>query len=324
MRKIGIALLLLMAVGCGKEEEPLKPVRIAAYKGERTALIFLAEQQGYFKKYGIQVSITEYSTGLEAIEALMQGKADVAASEEYPFMIKIFEKNRNLRSFGTISLNTGTNSMVVRKDSVPRLEALPGKKLGIVKGTASEFFARNFLIQNDIDLTRIRFEYHSSPEIIRRVVNRQLDGAVLWEPPYVVLLKRKLKGNHLSWSVQQDRNSYYLLNSTEGFISRNPETIRQLLKAMIRAEKFIVSQNARAKQFIVDNTGYTHKILDDVWLKIQLEVRFPQALIIQLKDQARFAMHQGLVKKNKIPNYLNFIYTDILRILKPRAVEVVE
>jgi len=42
-----------------------------------------------------------------------------------------------------------------------------------------------------------------------------------------------------------------------------------------------------------------------------------------MEDEARWMMHNGLVTADRAPNFLDFIYTDALKAVKPGAVNIV-
>lgn len=69
MKKIMIIVLIvlttaLFAFRCTKEEPrytgPIEKVTVAAYAGDSGALIYIAENQGYFKDNGLDITIKDY------------------------------------------------------------------------------------------------------------------------------------------------------------------------------------------------------------------------------------------------------------------------
>ena len=60
-----------------------EPVSIAIGTPEPSLLTLIAEDQGYFKKYGLNVTIRVYPAGAYAMNELLTGNADIASAAEF-------------------------------------------------------------------------------------------------------------------------------------------------------------------------------------------------------------------------------------------------
>ncbi len=77
---IGIAIIAVIGISVGgcqeKPEEytgPVEKITLAAYAGETGALVYVAEDQGYFEENGLEVTIKDYESGKAAADALLAG-----------------------------------------------------------------------------------------------------------------------------------------------------------------------------------------------------------------------------------------------------------
>ncbi len=84
---IGIAIIVVIGIsagGCQKKPEkytgPVEKITLAAYAGETAALVYVAEDQGYFEENGLDVTIKDYESGKAAADALIEGEVDIATS----------------------------------------------------------------------------------------------------------------------------------------------------------------------------------------------------------------------------------------------------
>src|SRR5438105_7329745 len=68
---------------------PLEKITIAVSSTPHAALLHLAAAKGFFAAEGLDASITPVSHGKAAIDLLAQGKADLAAAAEVPFVISV-------------------------------------------------------------------------------------------------------------------------------------------------------------------------------------------------------------------------------------------
>jgi NitT/TauT family transport system substrate-binding protein len=95
-----------------------------------------------------------YQTGIHPVEDLVAGKVDVATASEFVLAIQGFKK-QDLRTIGTISASNAIE-VIGRKDhGIRKPEDLRGKRVGVSKRTASEFFLNAFLSFNGIRPTEI-------------------------------------------------------------------------------------------------------------------------------------------------------------------------
>ena len=72
---LAAGLLLLSAQIAGAQQ--LEPVRFGVDAYTTGSQIWVAKEKGYFTKQGIDAQITTFATGVEAIDALLIGRADI-------------------------------------------------------------------------------------------------------------------------------------------------------------------------------------------------------------------------------------------------------
>ncbi len=62
--------------------------------------------------------------------------------------------------------------------------------------------------------------------------------------------------------------------------------------------------------------------LEATWDEGRYGLFLDQSILVSLEDEARWAIENKLTRASRIPNYLNFIYTDALLAVKPNAVTI--
>ncbi|MHB0976305.1 MAG: ABC transporter substrate-binding protein [Candidatus Aquicultorales bacterium] len=93
---IGLATIILavmLASGCsggasdlftGKSEE-VDSIVMAYSPFESTALVWIAEKQGFFGRNGLKVIPRKYDSGAESLDGMLNGEADIAVGvAEFP------------------------------------------------------------------------------------------------------------------------------------------------------------------------------------------------------------------------------------------------
>jgi NitT/TauT family transport system substrate-binding protein len=107
------------------------------------------------------------------------------------------------------------------------------------------------------------------------------------------------------------------------FIQDNPEVITGLMRALLAAERFAKDNPEQAAEILATRLGADRKLIARVWPNLDLRVTLDQPLVLLLQSQARWALREGLVEGDEIPDCTSHMHLDTLRELKPEAVTVI-
>jgi ABC-type nitrate/sulfonate/bicarbonate transport system substrate-binding protein len=94
---------------------PLEKISLGINAGKISGLVFIAQDQGYFRDNGLEADLKIYETGRDAIKDLLAGKLDVACCAEFVLVNEIFAGHDNLRILGSIG-QAEINELITRKD----------------------------------------------------------------------------------------------------------------------------------------------------------------------------------------------------------------
>ena len=331
MKKILLNVLLILAAvsfihGCAKEEPsytgPVEKVTVAAYAGDTGALIYIAENQGYFEKNGLEVTIKGYEAGKLAADALINGKADICTAAGFVFVSNSFDY-ADLRVLGTVA-TAEVKELVARKDKgITTTDNLRGKKIGVTKKSGGEFLLGTFLTFKGLSRIDVELVDLKPSEIVEAISNGDIDAAFTWDPN-VYDIKKKIGDNAISWSgYTVGQNFYFVLITKEDWIKNNPKAAERFMKSLIEAEDYIKDNFEESKEFVKDRFDFESDYMDYSWPKQKFAVILEQAMLITFEDQARWRIENKLTDKTEVPNYLDSLYLDGLMSLKPEAVTVI-
>jgi len=328
MKIMGIFISAIIVVGisvsgCQENPEkytgPVEKITLAAYAGETGALVYVAEDQGYFEENGLEVTIKDYESGKAAADALIDGEADISTSAGFVFVSNSFD-HADLRVLGTVA-TAEVKELVARKDKgITTIDDLIGKKIGVTKKSGGEFSLGTFLIFNGLSDQDVEIVDLKPSEIVEAISNGDIDAAFTWDPN-VYNIKEELGDNAISWPGGQD--FYFVLLTQEDWIENNPAAAKRFMKSLVEAEDYIKDNPKEAKEFVKDRFGYESDYMDYSWPEQEFAVILKQAMLIAFEDQARWRIKNNLSDKKDVPNYLNFIYLDALGGVKPEAVTII-
>ena len=314
---------ILAACGCQSREEqkqqgpPLK-ISLALAPFPFSGLIVIADDQGFFKESGLEVSIKEYPFGFVTLGVLSRGEAQLATANDIVFAQKMND-DPSLRVVASIGL-TNTNEIVARKDRNIHVPSdLRGKRIGFSSDTTSEYYLRSFLLINNIPPSEVTAVNITPARIVEAIVSGEVDAISGWDTT-VYDAKKQLGENAASWPSQNNQDWHWLLVTRES-LTQTPEPIKRFLRALIEAENFLLAHEDEAKMIIIRKWGFDPEFMREVWNKTRLNVSLNQSLITSLENFARWRMNKE-GKGGDPPNFLNFIYTGALDEIDPKAVTI--
>jgi ABC-type nitrate/sulfonate/bicarbonate transport system substrate-binding protein len=324
-----IAVLLLIVGGIAfwnklgtgpKFSGPPEKIRLGTIPAEYSALIWLAQDLGYFRGRGLDVVIKQYESGFAAVMDLLADKLDIATCGEFVLVAQSFQR-QDFRVLANID-RYDVNRVVARKDrDISQLPDLRGKRIGVLKGSQGEFCLAGLLILNSIPFEAVKIVDLSPSQQMAAIEPGEIDAAVTWEP-FISKIKKKLGSNAVILPAQSGQDLYWLLACKQEIMTAQPALVQRLLSALLEAEEFVARNEAEAKVIVARRLSLDMPYLESIWMNNQFKVTLPQALLLTIEDQAKWMMSAGLTKKSEIPNFLDLISLEALKNLKPEAVGI--
>jgi len=330
-QKIFIGIVIIVVVGIsagGCQGQPGKPeqfekvtIGISA-TSLLASLVHIAEERGYFLEEGIDVEVKGYPTGKAALAATFSGEVDMGTVADTPIVSNSFERN-DFAVFLTIVDSAQHSKTLARKDrdiNIP--QDLVGKKVATTIGTTAHFFMSVFLTLNGIDVSDVEIVNMKPGEMVEAIVNGDVDAICAWEPN-VLNAAKNLGDNAIILPSDVGYKATFNLVTMNGYIENNPELIRNVIKALVKAEEFASNNRGESIDIIASRLETDREDIDKLWDGYRFKISPSQSLIITLEDVARWSMRNNFTDKTEVPNYLDYIYMDALETVKPEAVGII-
>ena len=282
-------------------------------------LLNCIDRAGQFSN--VQYGLTDEDNGVIGQQNLLAGKEDIITTSEFGFVRNSFSDVSS--KIIAIIDRVDFIDLIARRDkgiSVP--SDLKGKKIGFVSKTSLEFFLSEYLTFNDLSLKDVSPINLPFSEMQESITTGKID-AIVANDPYAFQIKKALGTNSISWSVQNGQSVFSSVVSTDEFVKSHPQAIERLLKALLRAEQFVKTNPNQAKKIMQDKLQFEQEYFDEVWRKNTFAVSLDQSLLLAMEDEARWTISNNLTNATEVPNYLNYIYPDALKKVKPEAVTII-
>ena len=302
---------------------PPEPMTIAAnthYAG--TGLVFIAQVKGYFVYEGLNVTLQPYTTGKDALDAALEGRAELATAADIPLMFAVM-KEQPVSIVATIFTAEKDPGIIGRKDKgVLTLASLSGKRIGVTLGTSGHFVLDAFLIRQKLSTDDVTLHDLQPQELHEALLKGDVDAVAIWEP-YLGALRTQLGANGMIFYSEGIYELPFNIAGTRDYVGSHPETIKKLLRALVRAERFYKDEPDAAHKIIAGAINVSLEHMMDLWPTFQFNVTLDQSLLLTLEDETRWAIKNKLTGRTDIPNYLYHIYLDALHAVTPEAVTII-
>jgi NitT/TauT family transport system substrate-binding protein len=301
----------------------LETVKVAHPVFESLALFWVAQDQGFFNRNGLNVTSQKYDTGAGALNGMINGEADIAiGTAELPLVTKALH-NEKIQIISCVD-KLDFIYLVARKDrGIASVSDLAGKRVGTTVGTVAEFYLGRLLILNGLSVDNITLVDVQTPlEWVNAVTNGTID-AVVTAQPYANLAKEILGENAFVWAAQNSQPQYALIISKTDWIISNPEHVKKFLGSLLQAEEFVLSNPQEAKSIVKNEMNFTDEYVETVWKQNQYGLSLDQALLVAMEDESRWMISNNLTNATVVPNFLEFIYFEGLKFTKPDSVNII-
>lgn len=298
----------------------IQSVTYAALPTGSSALVYIARDQGFFADNGLDVDVKHYDTGVATVDALLKGDVDIAWAAELPFIRRAFAED-GISIFAVVN-KFGDQYLFGRKDrGIQSIPDLNGKKIGVAKGTIAEFYLARFLQLNGVAAQNVTIVDVQPPEFADSIVSGKVDAVVAWRPA-TLEIRAQMADRAVDWWVQSNQKGYGLVLGRNDWIRSHPELITRFLKALAQAEDYLIREPEGAKAIVQKQTKYDDAYMEGWWPETEFSLTLDQSLIAAMEDEARWIIGNNLGTVKTVPDFLDYVYEDGLKAVKPEAVNI--
>lgn len=319
LRRLAAASLLLALSGMAAAAGAGLTIAVA-----RTPLslpFYVAESQGYFSAEGVRVRLTEVKGGYLAMQQLNDKVTDLATASDSVIMFHSFKRN----DFAVLaSFVSGQDVALIAGKPLAqaRPQQLAGKRIGVVVGSASHYYLDSWLVFHGVDPQTIQMIPLQPETIAPALKTGEVDAVAIWDPFAFEILNTE-PGARLLPNPGIYTLSFNLIADKKLIGARDDELVR-VLRALLRAERFIDAEPARAQAILSKRLDLKQDYIEWTWSKYQYRIALTPLLLSTLESLARWARREGHVSASRSPNYLDYIEGEPLRKAQPERMGIVK
>jgi NitT/TauT family transport system substrate-binding protein len=276
---------------------------------------YVAQQEGLFKKHGLDVRINTGPSGSAMVAFLVNGQIESAFGSEIagvanhnldPNVVVVAQATRLVRWIAVVGRN------------VESLDGLKGKKVGLARGSGGEVFWLAMIDKlrlNPADYTIVNVE---APEMVAALERGNIDAYAVWEP-WVTRGLSAVKNTKVLKDQEGILEQGVYIYMNRGWIQKNPAPAEAFLKALVEATDIINRDRKRAAKDVSDFLkNLDPPLVEQLMTKLKFEMVFDDFTVgmfrlaeTQLKQQGKLA---------RPLDYNAFFYPDLMRRVLPAKV----
>jgi NitT/TauT family transport system substrate-binding protein len=301
---------------------PVEKIVVGTAFNALSGLLYIAQDQGYDKKYGLEVHLKAYPSGKDAVNDLRAGRLDVACCAGFILVSEIFAGGKDLRGLGIVSSGNVFELIARRDRSINRPEDLRGKTIGTPMVHSARFFLARFLTFNNIALKEVNLVEVDPSDLAGALAGGKVDAVMAWEPRSYKIME-EMGNDAVAWPAQEGQDLYWLLITREEVVKERGAALEKLLRALAEAANFAKKKPEEVRKIIAQRTKVPLADLQGGRFTISYDLFLDQALLLAMEDEARWMINNKLTDQTRLPNYLDYIDPGPLLKVDPKAVRII-
>jgi ABC-type nitrate/sulfonate/bicarbonate transport system substrate-binding protein len=277
---------------------------------------YVAQEEGLFKKHGLDVRINTGPSGSAMVAFLVNGQIESAFGSEIagvanhnldPNVVIVAQATRLVRWLAVVGRN------------IDSLDQLKGKKVGVARGSGGEVFWLAMIDKlklNPSDYTVVNVE---APEMVAALERGNIDAYAVWEP-WVTRGLGAVKNTKVLRTQEGILEQGVYIYMNRGWITKNPAPAEAFVRALIEATEIINKDRKRAaKDVSAFLKSLDPPLVETLMTKLTFDVELSDFTLnlfrlaeSQLKQQGKLA---------KPVDYGAFVYPELLRKVAPGKVD---
>ncbi|MBB3211856.1 NitT/TauT family transport system substrate-binding protein [Herbaspirillum sp. Sphag1AN] len=313
----GIAIFLTLSADVVNAAEK---IRLAQNLAPISGLVIIAKQKNLFEKYGLDVTVSNFTSGRQALETVLGGGADIATTAEAPITaaalarqkIALLARMEYSDDKTLLSKNAGINTAA----------DLKGKRIGYTVGTGSEIYTWSLLKKAGLSKSDVTLVNLRPQDMVAALASNSIDAYNTWEP-HISNGKKALGDKVKELDTKGVYAETFNLVVTEEYLAKNEKTVTAFLKAVLEAEHFLTANREESVSIIAGVTGMKKEELAEIWNDYFFELVLDERVLTTLKNHADWRLETGNAPGGAtLPDFHKIIFAAPLKAVAPERVKI--
>lgn len=236
-------------------------IKLAAQATSGQVFQYLAEDKGYLNDEGIEVEMVYINNGTDATSALSSGKVDVISTYSTGGPLIQIANGQKFSIFGGYMIIGATPVFAGPETEYAGVESFRGKKIAIMRGGTPDIVLKGILFDAGFDVYKdVTFvEMKRNQDVLEAVRSGQADYGSVSTGFEVQIKQSGMKVVMWPDELWPNHSCCRMLAKTD-WMTQNPEALKKLLRAYLRAEKDMRSGMDRVVELVTAKLDMSEEI----------------------------------------------------------------
>lgn len=318
MRALAWALGVTAALLAGLPSQAAT-ISIAMPSGPVSLPLLVAIERRLFQDEGLDVVRIPCNSGKACLAALRSGSADIAASAEFAVAMTAAQTPA-VAILASIGESTAQIKLIAsRRAGVRQSTDMSGKRIATVAGTSAEYFLDRWLTYQGIDPDRVKLSFAEPAALGDLVQQGKAAAAVVWEPE-ASRIEEKLADDAVRLPSAHVYIQHFCIVAQARAIERDRPRFEKVLRALLRAQRFIAEAPVEAQALLAANLKITAPVAQRLMAEQDYRLALHTSLPATMLSQIRWQLGQDGKSADPVPSLQQLIDARPLQSLVPSAV----
>lgn len=285
-----------------------------------SGVTIVAQKKGFFEKNGLEIAVSNFTSGKQCLNAVLGGGADIATTAEAPTTAAAMAKQPIAflarMEYSDLKTLTAAGSKIMKPTD------LKGKKIAFTAGTGGEVYtmallAKAGLKKDDVTLVNLRPQ-----DMIPALSSGDIDAYNTWEP-HVANGIKALGDKVVELDTKGTYAETFNIVVMQDYLKANPKLVSAFLTAMIEAEAWMKANPKEAIKVVAEFVNMKEDALAALWGEYVYHVVLDQKQIDVLTAHSAWRLDSGNHPPGaSMPDFAKVIFPEPLRAIAPDRVTV--
>lgn len=281
------------------------PVTIAVSKTPLSTPFYVAKSINAFDDTCVKVKYSDVMGGQLAFEKVMSGEVDFGTSSDSVIAFQSLTKQLFVTHAMFVQSDNDVKLITRSSDDIESISSLKGKKIGVTKGTASEYTLSTLLAIEGLTTEDVELHHYKPEQLIMGLNNNEVDSIVPWEPFAFQASQQLNKKIKIHNTKSLSTLSFNLISQTAD--SQLVEKAKCVIQGLQAAINYIASHPNESKKIVIKELNLAPRFINWVWPDYIFKLGLNHSLILNIKSQAAWAMETHMREISEAPNSMNFV-----------------
>jgi NitT/TauT family transport system substrate-binding protein len=285
-----------------------------------SGISIVAKQRGLFLKHGLDVQVSNFTTGKQCLDTVLGGAAEIATTAEAPTTAAAMAGLPI--AFLARTEYSDLKTIASTASGIAKPADLKGKRLAYTAGTGGEVYTMTLLRDAAIKPDDVKLVNLRPQDMVAALSSGSIDAYNTWEP-FIGNGKKALGDQVRELDTKGIYSETFNIVVMQDFLKTKPQLVREFMAALLEAEAWMMANREDAISVVAEVTNMPRAELAPIYGNFKYGIALDQRTLDILNAHAKWRLDSGNHPPGAtMPDWTKVITAEPLRSLAPDRVKV--